>query len=89
MEIGNQMQNHRIETNSKLIYEDGNFWSTLFYYQNNRQRYTVIPITTVRGPLSCDFASGSKITSCNKIDKPQVVYRFSGNAMTPLTTLRK
>ena len=25
MEIGTQMQNHKIETNSKLIYEDGNF----------------------------------------------------------------
>ena len=23
MEIGNQMQNHKIETNSDLIYEDG------------------------------------------------------------------
>ena len=23
MDIGNQMQNHKIETNSKLIYEDG------------------------------------------------------------------
>ena len=23
MEIGNQMQNHKIETNSELIYEDG------------------------------------------------------------------
>ena len=25
MEIGNQMQNHKIDTKSKLIYEDGNF----------------------------------------------------------------
>ena len=25
MEIGNQMRNHKIETNSKLIYEDGKF----------------------------------------------------------------
>ena len=44
------MQNHKIETNSELIYEDGNIWSTLIFYQKNRQRYTVIPITTVRGP---------------------------------------
>ena len=29
--------------------------------------------------LSYDVASGSEITPCNKIDKPQVVYRFSGN----------
>ena len=27
MEIGNQMQNHKIETNSELIYEDGSIWS--------------------------------------------------------------
>ena len=35
---------------AKLIYEDGNIWSTLIFNQNYRQRYTVIPITTVRGP---------------------------------------
>ena len=28
--------------------------------------------------LSYDVASGSEITPCNKIDKPLVVYRFSG-----------
>ena len=47
MEIGNEMQYHKIVTNSELIYEDGSIWSTLI----SRQRYTVIPITTVRGPL--------------------------------------
>ena len=26
---------------------------------------------------------------CNKIDTPLVVYRFSGNVMTPIITLRK
>ena len=31
MEIGNQMQNHKIETNSELIYEDGSIWSTLIF----------------------------------------------------------
>ena len=31
MEIGNQMQNHKIETKSKLMYEDGNFRLTLFF----------------------------------------------------------
>ena len=25
---------------------------------------------------------------CNKIDKPLVVYRFAGNVMTSITTLR-
>ena len=39
--------------------------------------------------LSHDVASGSDITPCIKIDKPLVVYRFSGNVMTSITTLRK
>ena len=38
--------------------------------------------------LSYDVASGSGITPCNKIYKPPVVYRFSGNVMTSITTLR-
>ena len=37
--------------------------------------------------LSYDIASGSEITPCNKIDKPLVVYRFSGNIMKSITTL--
>ena len=39
--------------------------------------------------LSHDVASGSEITPCNKIDKPLVVYRFTGNVMTSIITLRK
>ena len=31
MEIGNQMQNHKMKTNSELIYEDGSIWSTLIF----------------------------------------------------------
>ena len=38
--------------------------------------------------LSHDVASGSEITPCNKIDKPLVVYRFTGNVMTSIITLR-
>ena len=38
--------------------------------------------------LSYDIASGSEITPCNKIDKPLVVYRFSGNVLMSITTLR-
>ena len=38
--------------------------------------------------LSYDAASGSEITPWNKIDKPLVVYRFMGNGMTSITTLR-
>ena len=37
--------------------------------------------------LSYDVVSGSEIMPCNKIDKPLVFYRFSGNVMTSLTTL--
>ena len=40
------------------------------------------------GILSYDVASGSEITPCNKIDKPLVVYTFTGNGMTSITTLR-
>ena len=31
-------------------------------------------------------ASGSEITPCNEIDKPPVVYRFSGNVIISITT---
>ena len=34
--------------------------------------------------LSYDVASGSEITPCNKIDKPLVDYRFTGNVMTSI-----
>ena len=46
------MQNHKIETMRELVYENGSIWLTLIFYQNYqnyRQRYAVIPITTVRG----------------------------------------
>ena len=38
--------------------------------------------------LSYDVASGSEITPCNKIGKPLVVYRFTGNVMTFIATVR-
>ena len=34
-----------------------------------------------------DVTSGSEITPCNKVDNPLVVYGFSGNVMTSITTL--
>ena len=37
--------------------------------------------------ISYDVASGSERTPCIKFDKPLVVYRFSGNVMTSLSTL--
>ena len=39
--------------------------------------------------LSYDVAAGSEIMPSNKICKLLVVYRFSGNVMTSITTLRK
>ena len=45
-------------------------------------------LTDVYIRLSYDVASGSEITPCNKIDKPLVVYRFTGNVMTSISTLR-
>ena len=39
--------------------------------------------------LSHDVASGSDITLCNNIDKPLVVYRFLGNVIASVITLRK
>ena len=44
--------------------------------------------TRLNSQLSYDVASESEITPCNKIDKPLVVYRFTGNVMTSITTLR-
>ena len=39
--------------------------------------------------LSHDIASENDIMPCNKIDKSLVVYRFSGNVMMSIITLRK
>ena len=39
--------------------------------------------------LSHDIVSGSDTTPCNKIYKPLVVYRFPGNVLTSIITLRK
>ena len=52
-------------------------------YINNKTCFRVYTM------LSYDVASGSEITPCNKICKPLVVYRFTGNVMTSITTLRK
>ena len=52
--------------------------------------YVCVPnnIDTER-PLSYDVASGKDITLCNTIDKPLVVYIFTGDGMTSVATLRK
>ena len=43
----------------------------------------------VRFYLSYDVAPGSEIRPCNKIDKPLVVYIFTGNVKMSITTLSK
>ena len=49
---------------------------------------TVFIVSVVLLVLSYDVASESEITPCNKIDKPLVVYRFTGNVMTSITAFR-
>ena len=44
-------------------------------------------IVALKSDLSYDIASESKITPCNKIDIQLVIYRFTGNVMTSITTL--
>ena len=50
-------------------------------------KYNYVVTISVICLLSYDVSSGSEITPCNKICKPLVVYRFSGNVMTSITTL--
>ena len=70
------------------------FLNSTFYIALNSTTYnfaddnTVSLIHKILTFLSYDVASESEITPCNKICKPLVVYRFSGNVMTSITTLR-
>ena len=48
----------------------------------------VVTLTYLYYSLSHEVASGSDITLCNKICKPLVVYRFTGNVMLSIITLR-
>ena len=36
-------------------------------------------------PISYDVMSGNEITPCTKIDKPLVIYGFTGNIMMSIT----
>ena len=51
--------------------------------------YILIILKVLYDILPHNVASESEITPCNTIDKPIVVYRFSGNAMTSIITLRE
>ena len=52
----------------------------------NKKKYELIKVLGVLYWFIITF--GSEITPCNKIDKPLVVYRFSGTVMTSVTMLR-
>ena len=59
------------------------------HYKNKHHLFDELKyIKSVQRILSYDIASWSEITPCNKIDKPLVVYRFTGNVMTSITSLR-
>ena len=49
---------------------------------------TCMAIPSHKNNVSYDVASGIEIPPSNKIDKPMVVYRFTGKGMTSITTLR-
>ena len=72
------------------MYKQGARLSILytFYCVPEKKKTEKEDKTTQKTFLSYDVASGSEITPCNKIDKPLVVYRFTGNVMTSITTLR-
>ena len=59
-------------------------WSCLYLYKY----HVLLAEKRKLSYLSYDVAPGSEITLCNKINKPLVVYRFTGNVMTSITTLR-
>ena len=77
-----------------LLTEDFNFYLSRLDVKINKYLYEEkspkFPLfaTIALDYLSYDVASGSEITPCNKICKPLVVYRFTGNVMTSITTLR-
>ena len=52
------------------------------YLFNHAVKHSLLKNTAfVLSCLSYDVASGRKINTCIKIDKPQLVYRFLGNIM--------
>ena len=57
-------------------------------FENHNKNKQINSTMKEENDLSYDVASGSGIKPCNKIDKPLVVYRFTGNVMTSTATLR-
>ena len=58
------------------------------FHSGQVENFNLLVLGQVKICLSYDVTSGSEITPCNRIDKPLVVYRFTGNVMTSITTLR-
>ena len=77
------MQSFRAPKDLMCIFNSEDPWSAGFF----RVEIIKLIITYIKQYLSNNDTSGSGITPCNKIDKPLVVYRFSGNIMTYITTL--
>ena len=57
MEMGTQMQNHKIETNSELIYEDESIWLTLIFIKiiGSDTLWFPLPPSEVLTPSVGDF----------------------------------
>ena len=66
MEIGNQMQNNKIETNSELNMMIVAF-DRLKFLSKLLAANTVIPFTTVRGPLYLHVPTFGEYISCPMI----------------------
>ena len=65
------------------------FFKNTFKYSHNVVFGVVTWHDIAYSILSHDVASGSDITTSNKIDKTLVVYRLARNVMTSIITLRK
>ena len=59
--------------------DSGNYVLFTIKFEQVNLKWQMLPTLVAEFTLSYDVASGSEITACIKIDKPLVVYRFSGN----------
>ena len=73
---------YRIIANTCSLHKDISYHSSFLENLSDYETHTGIKML-----LSYDVASGSEITLCNEICKALVVYRFTGNVMTSITTL--
>ena len=67
-------------------------WSVPMLFANPKDRFLTLrpilnPVILLLEFIIC-IASGNEIMPCNKIDKPLVVYRLTGNVITSITMLR-